>query len=324
MKKTFFLSMLAAALLGGQACADAILTKVEGYSYKLGNNQYIGVLDENASEGKVTVSYSADGSDMSGAIVYGGLGTSATNNTVIMTGGEVSELIGGDGMNSATGNVVIVAGDSKVGMFMRGGNAKSASSQDNKVYLVGNGATATIADAQGNMGTYTGGNVSLGVVLVGGDGRDRSGNSIDIYGTGIEAKELGRMQILNFHLLSGQLASTAPMVTITEADGFTIRNGLDLSFDAVEGMEWKPGDSVTLVEAHKGMSIAPEVLAKEYDIYQNGDPQKTVMATAKLTIEQGQGTTQFLKLVVPRVPEPTTGTFSLLALAGLAARRRKK
>lgn len=97
------------------------------------------------------------------------------------------------------------------------------------------------------------------------------------------------------------------------------------SFDAVEGMEWEPGDSVTLVEAQKGMSIAQEVLAKEYNIYQNGDPQKTVMATAKLAIEQGQGDTQYLKLTVQgSVPEPTTGTLSLLALAGLAARRRKK
>lgn len=156
MKKTaLFVTMLAAALLGGQVFADAVLTKVEGYSEQI-SDKYIGVDGSQSSGGEVFVSYSADGSDMSSVTVMGGKGSeSTTGNTVIMTGGEVSTLCGGKSDKSATGNVVIVAGDSKVGMFVQGGNASSGSSQDNKVYLVGNGATATIANARGEKAEYT-------------------------------------------------------------------------------------------------------------------------------------------------------------------------
>ena len=75
-----------------------------------------------------------------------------------------------------------------------------------------------------------------------------------------------------------------------------------------------------------GIKIDESLLNKEYNIYQYGDPSKDapiLEARAQLVLEQGQGNTQFLKLLVPKTPEPTTGTLSLLALAALAARRRK-
>ena len=77
------------------------------------------------------------------------------------------------------------------------------------------------------------------------------------------------------------------------------------------------------MEAQKGMLIDDYLLTKEYDIYRNDNPD-ILMATAKLVLEQGQGTTRFLKLVVPgNVPEPATGSLALLALCALAARRRR-
>lgn len=213
MKKTLFVTMLAAALLGGQVFADAVPTKVEGYSEKFGDI-YIGADGPQSSGGEVFVSYSADGSDMSSVEVMGGRGgESTTGNTVIMTGGEVWKLHGGMSQKSATGNVVIVAGDSKVGMSVQGGNATSGPSRDNKVYLVGNGATATIADAQGEEAEYTGGKLSLGKVIAGGEGDTMSGNSVDIYGTGIDVRDLRMMQVLNFHIANLDDGAT-PMITL--------------------------------------------------------------------------------------------------------------
>ncbi len=331
MKKTLFVTMLVAALLGGQVFAY-VPTKVEGYS-KQDGNWYYGKKVTNPSDGKVTVSYSAEGTNMSNAMVVGGFGGgSATSNTVIMTGGEVQMLKGGDGINSATGNVVIVAGNSKVSTVVCGGNAADDSSQDNKVYLVGNGATATIADAQGNTDTYTGGNISVGTVDAGGTGDAQSGNSVDIYGTGIEVKSMDNMQILNFHIADIDDGAT-PMLALSRMlilTNFLVPTEdnpspeLALTFDAMESMEWKPGASVTLVNAGWGITIDESLLGKEYNIYRNGDPDKTVLGTATLKLEQGEGDTQILKLVTNgNVPEPTTGTLGLLALAALAARRRK-
>lgn len=332
MKKTLFITMLAAALLGGQVFADAVPTKVEGYSQKFGN-LYIGADGPQSSGGEVFVSYSADGSDMSSVEVMGGRGgESTTGNTVIMTGGEVSTLCGGKSQKSATGNVVIVAGDSKVGMDVLGGNATGGSSRDNKVYLVGNGATATIADAQGKKAEYTGGKLSLRHVIAGGEGDTMSGNSVDIYGTGIDVRDLRMMQVLNFHIANLDDGAT-PMITLPSwlyLTNFLVPTEdnpspeLALTFDALDSMEWKPGASVTLVNAGEGIKIDESLLGKEYNIYRNGDPYKTVLGTATLKLEQGEGTTKILKLVTNgNVPEPTTGILSLLALAALTARRRK-
>ena len=333
MKKTaLFVTMLAAALLGGQVFADAVPTKVKGYSQKYGD-LYIGADGDQSSGGEVFVSYSADGSDMSSVEVMGGRGgESTTGNTVIMTGGEVWTLCGGKSQKSATGNVVIVAGDSKVGMDVLGGNATGGSSRDNKVYLVGNGATATIADAQGKKAEYTGGKLSLRHVIAGGEGDTMSGNSVDIYGTGIDVRDLRMMQVLNFHIANLDDGAT-PMITLPSwlfLTNFLVPTEdnpspeLALTFDALDSMEWKPGASVTLVNAGEGIKIDESLLGKEYNIYRNGDPDKTVLGTATLKLEQGEGTTKILKLVTNgNVPEPTTGTLSLLALAALTARRRK-
>ena len=333
MKKTaLFVTMLAAALLGGQVFADVNLTKLEGGI--LEGDKYIGVEDIDASGGKVIVSNSNDGSDMSDVEVIGGQGDeSATGNTVIMTGGEVSRLTGGCCMFSVTGNVVIVAGDSKVGELVQGGLAIQGPSQDNKVHLVGNGATATIDDAQGIAAKYTGGKLSLNDVAAGGDGTEWSGNSVDIYGTGIDAGDLRNMQVLNFHIANLD-DGAPPMITLTEAyldlTGFLVPTeenaslDLALTFDALDSMEWKPGASVTLVNAGSGIKMDESLLGKEYNIYRNGDPDKTVLGTATLKLEQGEGTTKILKLVTNgNVPEPTTGILSLLALAALTARRKK-
>ncbi len=348
MKNTLYLSILAAALMGGQVFADAIPTALEGCKV-VENNFYYGVKkgdgEGDASGGNVSVSASATGSDLSSAAVRGGDSsqggafdnkvtmtggqvsgltggdgiTSASGNTVIMTGGSVSMMMGGMGGKDASGNIAIVAGDSVVkstlagGYILFGGDAAN----DNKIYLVGKGATATIADAQGNTATYTGGSISLGSV-VGGRGPVSAGNSIDIYGTGITASNsVENMQILNFHISQNQIGGEDSMLTLTNL-GMDLTN-VTIGIQDVDVQAWTPGTTVTLVQLDKdkktitGIESGQEVGIKRDD---------KVVAKGQLVLSNDNMT---LSLSIPgSVPEPTTGTLSLLALAGLCARRRRK
>ena len=279
------------------------------------------------------------GGSVISSMISGQSGKDASGNTAIMVSGSVGNMIGGLsggglGQTSASGrNIAIVAGDSVVSYILAGGlNMIDGAANDNKIYLVGKGATATIADAQGNTDTYRGGAISLNTVC-GGKGSVSAGNSIDIYGTGITvSSSVQDMQILNFHIANLDDGAT-PMITLPsrlDLTNFLVPTEetpspeLALTFDALDSMEWKPGASVTLVNAGNGIGIDESLLGKEYNIYRNGDPDKTVLGTATLKLEQGEGTTEILKLVTNgNVPEPTTGILSLLALAALTARRRK-
>ena len=259
-----------------------------------------------------------------------------------MTGGSTYNVQGGRTgtfVESAktNGNVAIVAGDCNIIRDVVGGFVSgSGTAKDNQVHLVGKGASVTIADAQGNTGSYTGGTITTNLIAGGrilGSG-DSIGNSIDIYGNGIVAHYLwaGTFQQLNFHIADS--ASTDAMLTLTtggllDLTGFLVPTesqtpDLALTFDALDSLEWKPSSSVTLENAAEGIKMDEALLAKEYKIYQHGDPDK-IAGTATLKLEQGQGSAQSLKLVMNGdVPEPATGTLSLLALAALAARRRRK
>ncbi len=333
MKKTLFITMLAVALLGGgSAFADYIPTSIEGCEYKQDDNYYgsYSVIYD-ATEGEVFISSSSTGEDKCKARVCGGYalkmgsvgGGGAFGNAVFMDGGQVKDIYGGysEGYR-ASDNIVIMSGGRAQNLY--GGYGDSGASS-NSIFLVGSGVTVYLPGVLGNSTSFTGDTISIDGFVTGGAARlhhECPNNAITIYGSNIKAGGLSAFDFLNFHLLADQLASTAPMVTITEAGGFSLTEGLTLSFYAEEEMEWEPGDSVTLVEAQNCMSIAPEVLAKEYNIYQNGDPEK-ILATAKLVLEDSQNSTQFLKLTFQGVPEPATGTLGLLALTALAARRKR-
>ena len=356
MKKTIYTMMLATALTGGQVFADSAYTVVEeklGYdapflvaqTYK-NTHQLDGIegmtltirapeqseIGRNLSEYKVIVAYRQ--------AIDSRLGTKTgdvKNNSLVMKGGAVNRLWGAATyarLSVADGNSVVMTGGTVFDSVVGGYSENSGASQ-NAVYLVGKGGKATIRGVE-----YTGSDAGIqikGAVQVGEcKGSNSIGNALDIYGTGISAGSIDTKstQILNFHIAEAQLSlGSTPMITLAkelDLTNFLIPTdeapspGLALSFDAMDNMKWKPGTSVTLVSDALGITIDETLLNKEYNIYQNGKPD-TVVATAKLVLEQGQDTTQFLKLVVPgNVPEPTTGTLSLLALAGLCARRRKK
>lgn len=351
MKKTFFVTMLAAALLGGQVFA-AIPTKLEGGT-KSGTSYYGANKSAAAKDFKVTVSYSVDGEDNSGTDVYGGLSKNsyASGNTISMTGGEVLSLHAGVGKSTsykntvtmtggtaqhvyggqstassseAYNNTVIVAGDSNITGSISGGYSENGKANDNHVYLVGQGATANIADAMGNTETYTGGAITVNEIRVGNGGRSSLGNTLDIYGMNITVGSIdtSSTQTLNFHISEALVPGEAamPMITLTSG-GFGFSQD-QLYFYSDMETDWGEftDKSITLfsaAQAISGVEDGSEVQIKAED--------GAVLATATLAL-QSEGKSLVMSNIkeAPPVPEPTTGTLSLLALAGLCARRRRK
>lgn len=349
MKKTLFFTMLAAALVGGQVfAADAIPTEVGGYNDHSGYNYYgKRNLSGEVKGYNVTVSASETGSNLSRANVYGGsASTEASNNKITMTSGQVLSLYGAEGKTTVskntvimTGgkvtsslrgghstenaalveeNVAIVAGDCEISSNLYGGYSSHGYARDNKVYLVGKGATATITDAQGITSTYKGGNITLKAVYAGqGDSsldNNSIDNSIDIYGTGITASSyVEDMQVLNFHISQNQIGGEDSMLTLTKY-GMDLNN-VAIGIQNVDVQAWIPGTTVTLVQATKVIKGIES--GQVVDIMRDGQ----VVAKGQLVLSNDDKT---LSLSIPgSAPEPTTGTLGLLALAGLCIRRRK-
>lgn len=353
MKKTLFFTMLAAALVGGQVfAADAIPTEVGGYNDHSGYNYYgKRNLSGEVKGYNVTVSASETGSDLSRANVYGGsASTEASNNKITMTSGQVLSLYGAEGKTTVskntvimTGgkvtsslrgghstenaalvekNVAIVAGDCEISSNLYGGYSSHGYARDNKVYLVGKGATATITDAQGITKTYTGGNIKLKAVYAGqGDSsldNNSIDNSIDIYGTGITASSyVEDMQVLNFHISQNQIGGEDSMLTLTSY-GMNLTN-VTIGIQDVDVQAWTPGTTVTLVQLDKDKKTITGIESgKEVDIMRDDK----VVAKGQLVLSNDNKT---LSLSIPgSVPEPTTGTLGLLALGLLAGRRRRR
>lgn len=141
-----------------------------------------------------------------------------------------------------------------------------------------------------------------------------------MYGTNIVTERMYGMQILNFHIMEG-LANfeEAAMVSITGTVG---SDRLDLTSvqlgfygESVEDWSAFAGKSVTLVEA------AQEILGVDSGTQVDIMIGDRVVGAAALVLGSGNKTLSLENIVF--VPEPATGTLGLLALAALAARRRK-
>lgn len=251
----------------------------------------------------------------------------ANYNTLVVTGGIADHdvYVGQSGANSI-GNVAIVTGGSLNHLAVGSSYDEGSTVNSNQLHLVGAGAEEVLIG--GVTYGHTDG-ISLGDVAVAEYEPWEvavDNNSVDIYGTGIEATRLADFDHINFHMVAG---NAAPMISLDEfaplGDDVWATKELVITFDALDEMTWKEGDSVTLVNAAERIgNIDKSLLEKTYNIYQYGDPEKTdatAIATGQLVLEQDG---KVLKLVVnSTVPEPTTGTLSLLALAGLCIRRRK-
>ncbi len=361
MKNTCFLSMLAAALLGGQVFAAPTGTAVEGYDTEHSTtDKYYGTYSdtESATGGNVTIKADEQGDVPNNASVYGGCSTVADasgntltmqggtvgnirggyaqtegdsdNNTVIMKGGSVNILYGGNAGNnySASNNVVIVTGGS-ISTALSAGYANGGA-MNNKLHLVGMGASnVSIADAQGSIGTYSGGNGGITLKNVFGgyaaSGNPSTGNSIDIYGTGIKISgRFSYMQVLTFNITNAQMAATSPEVAVnhtsTAASSALNLTGVDLQIKDLDVQAWTPGKTITLVQASQEITGLGD--GKEVDIT---DATGAKVAQGKLQLVDAPEGKHLLTLTIQgNVPEPTTVTLTMLALAGLCARRRKK
>lgn len=343
--------MLATALTGGQVFADSAYTVVEetlGYdapsliarTYK-DIHQLDGIegmtltirapeqaeIGRDLSEYKVIVAYRQT-IDPNLGLKTGNV----TNNSLVMKGGAVNRLWGAATyarVSVADGNSVVMTGGTVFDSVVSGYSEYNRASQ-NAVYLVGKGGKATIRGVE-----YTGSDAGIqikGEVQVGA-GASSTSNALDIYGTDISIGSINTAytQILNFHIADARLTSEyAPMITLTNAPldltGFLIPTddaptpAQALTFDALGSLEYKPGTSVTLVSDALGIKIDESQLNKEFNIYSHNHPE-TIVGTGKIELEQNN---TILKLTVQGVPEPATGTLSLLALACLCMRKHRK
>ena len=312
---------IAGGYVNGNGNADSNTVVVGGDSHA---TQVYGGLTRNGFANGNTVTLS--GGNITRDLVGGySLNGNVGGNSVIVTGGSVENVCGAffTEAQSITGNKVLISGG-QVGTarayYIH--HASKVEYADNVIIMSG-GKTNSLLNAERIHLAGAGFNGSIeGVENIAGQalncGSVGSCDSIDIYGSLITATSLSARVALNFHLMNGLLTEDTPMVTL--GDTLSLSKDLTLSFDALDSMEWKPGDSVTLVNAKESMGIAPELLAREYNIYRYGDPAKTIVATAKLELDQDN---TVLMLTVQGIPEPATGTLGLLALAGLAARRRR-
>ena len=248
-----------------------------------------------------------------GTIIGGAGGDVAFANTVTVTGGTVGSITGGMGWE-APHNTVIVAGGT-VEHDIIGGACEICDIGQNKVILVGEGAKYGEGAGEIHGSAFSvGGSI---MAVTGAEPTAREG--IHIYGAGISVGGvMGGAAEINFHL-TGNLLNTgaAPMITMTSQEASLDFSTFELTFQAVDEMDWKPGQSITLVSSALAIAVPQELLDKEYDIKIN----EADTVTAKLALNWDN---TVLKLTVQGVPEPATGTLSFLALAALAARRRKK
>ena len=170
MKKSLFVMMIAAALMGGQVFAGYIPTTTD--AAVPGDHSYAGVYSEtdDVSGANVTINEEEDGGeDLSKYSIYGGRSRegSADGNTVTMTGGQVSEVCGGKGGTAYNNTVTISGGQvfSVVAGSSKNGNA------NNTVIMTGGSATIVqgcaltdAGEAVGNNVYIAGGKVDAGVV----------------------------------------------------------------------------------------------------------------------------------------------------------------
>ena len=358
--KATLTTLLALAMLSGTAFAGIYTpTVVEGTTH-IEAPGYFGVYSESesAEHASVTIREAASETKDTDYYIWGGYTegdeSNANYNTVTMTGGQVHDIIVGDsswGYGEASYNTLVVtggiadnvvyvgeAGGTSIGnvAIVTGGSLNSLAvgiaygegytANNNKLHLVGEGAEAEIEDAQGNAAKYTGGSISLGDVAVAEYdwGATAENNSIDIYGTGIEATGLSGFEQLNFHMVDGLTTSDTPMVSVTgELDLSELTAPINLYGDAVTDWSAFEGKEITLASAADGI-IRPDFMTTEEEKYSILDASGATVAIATLRVVGYEMCPQSIVMSnIQGVPEPTTGTLSLLALAGLCIRRRK-
>lgn len=329
MKRILLMSVFAAAIMESHVFAeDTILARLTGWEYHEDSPPlYVGsrtVDDTNAENAVVRIVQDPDGQDYSGCIVYGGYaeGTgNAMNNMIVMTGGKVSDLVGGrTSGGAATGNVVIMSGG-VASLIQGGGGSFTSTINNNSIHLVGTGYTGTVSGQN-----VTGSEISISSLHGASSFATRYANNVHLYGNQVKVGYIGETDSLIFHITEA-LTGASPMLTYTDVDGRGLTIGQsarigELSFNGSEVKDWLKfeGKSITLIESE--CEISGLDYSKQVEITA-GDGAVVAIATLGLENDGKRLVLSNIKGSSP-IPEPTTGTLSLLALAGLCARRRRK
>ena len=351
MKRTFIITTLAAALMGGQVFAATVIpTKVTGKPYgKWADNNawfcgdYSGT-SQAAKNGTVNVTAVESGGDANAATKWicggGSRSGDANNNAAIMEGGQVGYLIGGAvaANKTSSDNVVVMAGgiaECVYGGYSAQGQKKATVNTNNKVHLVGEGYTGTLTlpnDSHGDAQSVAVTGSAISITKIVGAGSDYNGstntnNTLDIYGTKIEVAQIVATTTLSFHITDGLATAGLPMLNCTATtstkaltfhDNKKVAGGCE--FIATEVTDWSAfaGKSITLVQAVKEIQGLTADDLKEGGVELTGADGVTATATLVLSDDH-----KALSLKFANAPEPTTGALSLLALGLLAGRRRK-
>ena len=265
-----------------------------------------------------------------GEVWFGG----ASNNTFVMTGGIADSMVEvaanyyeNDGQHGEVAhvdnNVAILTGGNVDGDLIVAYGYGDSTVNNNQLHLVGAGAGEV---SIGGVTYEHTDDISLGDVAVAkaGEGVTAENNSIDIYGAGIEATGLSGFDQLNFHIVDGLTTTGTPMVSVAgELDLSQLTAPINLFGDAVTDWNAFEGQEITLASATDGI-IRPDFMTTEEEKYSILDASGATVAIATLRVVGYEMCPQSIVMSnIQGVPEPTTGTLSLLALAGLCIRRRK-
>ena len=236
-----------------------------------------------------------------------GSGAISGSGTIVKEGAGTTDISGS--MSGFNGSIEVQAG------IMEIMNAASVNVQD---VTINNGTLGVYKDgtvAEANEGTITikdtksltaGKNAKLNANLV-----MESGSTLDVSATG------------GTGLLMGSTVTMSPGgVTLSEADLAAVANlGFMQAYDLFSGVDsFRIGETSYSEIALTGEWVnASEVFSN--DLFQSGEKEYYVFYTG---VNPGGNGANVGTVYLLQAPEPTTGTLSLLALAALAARRRRK
>ena len=333
MKKTLFITMLTAALLGGKVYANTgfeggIIRNLLGPHDLAGDNGahgeklrifedpesnyealdnvfgYFGVGEDvwvssgnvvTMEGGIVQTVYGAytigtvkeqtiwmKGGTVRGTIC-GGVSTTddhnySWDNTVIVTGGKVGAIIGGQAEAQddadASGNKVYITGlSADCAPSVCGGKVLAETRNgagSNEVHLVGDGAAIFIEGER-----LEGHSMTLGDVQGAYCPRGERGNSVHIYGSGIHARSVNHTQILNFHLVDGLATAEAPVLALSGTDQYWHKFNMaefSLGIIADDVTDWGvlAGRTVTLAETQLAITGFGSTPYKVVDVTKTG------------------------------------------------------
>ena len=200
------------------------------------------------------------------------------DNTVIVTGGKVGAIIGGqaeaqDDADASRNKVYITGLSADCAPSVCGGKVLAETRNgagSNEVHLVGDGAAIFIEGER-----LEGHSMTLGDVQGAYCPRGESGNSVHIYGSGIHARSVNHTQILNFHLVDGLATAEAPVLALSGTDQYWHKFNMaefSLGIIADDVTDWGvlAGHTVTLVESQLAITGFGSTPYKVVDVTKTG------------------------------------------------------